>query len=188
MAPVNCASAAAIVSSSTPIRQENAWSGRSQSPMASSSRPVPVTGWAIASKSERHRSVGSIRSSLGGSVTSMMATWTSFNGGELGTRPHSSRSNSPGSETSAACPPGTSIRRWLETGSASTSHRIYLLRATCSTTPTAIRSVRTLDFGGPSVRVGDLFVVYNHNVRELLQRWQLDSNQLLVKFQYALRY
>lgn len=36
--------------------------------------------------------------------------------------------------------------------------------------------------------VGDLFVVYNHNVRELLQRWQLDSNQLLVKFQYALRY
>jgi hypothetical protein len=35
---------------------------------------------------------------------------------------------------------------------------------------------------------GDLFVVYNHNVRALLQRWQLDSNQLLVKFQYALRY
>jgi hypothetical protein len=36
--------------------------------------------------------------------------------------------------------------------------------------------------------VGDLFVVYNHNVRELLQTWQLDSNQLLVKLQYALRY
>jgi hypothetical protein len=36
--------------------------------------------------------------------------------------------------------------------------------------------------------VGDLFVVYNHNVRDLLDRWQLDSNQLLVKFQYALRY
>ena len=36
--------------------------------------------------------------------------------------------------------------------------------------------------------VGDLFVVYNHNVREQLQRWQLDSNQLLVKFQYAFRY
>ncbi|MCA1562695.1 MAG: carbohydrate binding family 9 domain-containing protein [Acidobacteria bacterium] len=35
---------------------------------------------------------------------------------------------------------------------------------------------------------GDLFIVYNHNVRELLQRWRLDSNQLLVKFQYALRY
>jgi hypothetical protein len=35
---------------------------------------------------------------------------------------------------------------------------------------------------------GDLFVVYNHNVRELLQRWQLESNQLLVKCQYALRY
>jgi Domain of unknown function (DUF5916) len=36
--------------------------------------------------------------------------------------------------------------------------------------------------------VGDLFIVYNHNVRELLDRWQLDSNQLLVKFQYAFRY
>ena len=24
--------------------------------------------------------------------------------------------------------------------------------------------------------------------RQLLERWQLDSNQLLVKFQYALRY
>jgi hypothetical protein len=36
--------------------------------------------------------------------------------------------------------------------------------------------------------VGDLFVVYNHNVREQLERWQLDSNQLLVKLQYAFRY
>ena len=36
--------------------------------------------------------------------------------------------------------------------------------------------------------VGDLFVVDNHNVRELFQRWQLDSNQLLVKIQCALRY
>ncbi len=35
---------------------------------------------------------------------------------------------------------------------------------------------------------GDLFVVYNHNVRDLVDRWQLDSNQLLVKLQYALRY
>ena len=35
---------------------------------------------------------------------------------------------------------------------------------------------------------GDLFVVYNHNVHETLDRWQLESNQLLVKFQYALRY
>ena len=35
--------------------------------------------------------------------------------------------------------------------------------------------------------VGDLFVVYNHNVRELPDRWQLDSNQLLVKLQYTLR-
>ena len=36
--------------------------------------------------------------------------------------------------------------------------------------------------------VADLFVVYNHNVRSLADRWQLDSNQLLVKVQYALRY
>jgi len=36
--------------------------------------------------------------------------------------------------------------------------------------------------------VADLFVVYNHNVRSILDRWQLDSNQLLVKVQYALRY
>ena len=35
--------------------------------------------------------------------------------------------------------------------------------------------------------VADLFVVYNHNVRSILDRWQLDSNQLLVKFQYAWR-
>ncbi|HUU34331.1 MAG TPA: DUF5916 domain-containing protein, partial [Vicinamibacterales bacterium] len=33
----------------------------------------------------------------------------------------------------------------------------------------------------------DLFVVYNHNVRSLLDRWQLESNQLVVKLQYAWR-
>jgi hypothetical protein len=36
--------------------------------------------------------------------------------------------------------------------------------------------------------VADLFVVYNHNVRDLTDRWQLQSNQLLVKFQYAFRF
>ena len=36
--------------------------------------------------------------------------------------------------------------------------------------------------------VGDLFVVYNHNVQDTLDRWQLSSNQLLVKLQYAFRY
>jgi hypothetical protein len=42
--------------------------------------------------------------------------------------------------------------------------------------------------------VGDLFVVYNHNVRELLDASlavrgrAFDSNQLIVKLQYALRY
>jgi hypothetical protein len=35
--------------------------------------------------------------------------------------------------------------------------------------------------------VADLFIVYNHNVRSLLDRWQLDSNQLLIKLQYAWR-
>jgi hypothetical protein len=35
--------------------------------------------------------------------------------------------------------------------------------------------------------VGDIFVVYNHNLRTLLDRWRRDSNQLLVKMQYAWR-
>ena len=33
----------------------------------------------------------------------------------------------------------------------------------------------------------ELFVVYNHNIRSIVDRWQLESNQLLVKFQYAWR-
>ncbi len=36
--------------------------------------------------------------------------------------------------------------------------------------------------------VGDLFVIYNHNLNNLTDRWRFDSNQLLVKLQYALRY
>jgi hypothetical protein len=35
--------------------------------------------------------------------------------------------------------------------------------------------------------VADLFVVYNHNVRSLVDRWQLESNQLLIKLHYAWR-
>jgi hypothetical protein len=35
--------------------------------------------------------------------------------------------------------------------------------------------------------VADLFVVYNHNLRSILDRWRLDSNQLLIKLQYAFR-
>ena len=35
---------------------------------------------------------------------------------------------------------------------------------------------------------GDLFIVYNHNLRSVDDRWRLDSNQLLVKLQYAFRY
>lgn len=36
--------------------------------------------------------------------------------------------------------------------------------------------------------LGDVFVVYNHNIRDLSERWVLSSNQLLVKLQYAFRY
>jgi hypothetical protein len=36
--------------------------------------------------------------------------------------------------------------------------------------------------------LGDLFIIYNHNIRDIEQRWQLDSNQFLVKLQYAFRY
>jgi len=35
--------------------------------------------------------------------------------------------------------------------------------------------------------VADLFIVYNHNIRSIVDRWRLDSNQLLVKIQYAWR-
>ena len=35
---------------------------------------------------------------------------------------------------------------------------------------------------------GDLFVVYNHNVRDLQDRFGFDSNQLVVKMQYAFIY
>ena len=36
--------------------------------------------------------------------------------------------------------------------------------------------------------LGDLFIIYNHNIKDIEQRWQLDSNQFLVKLQYAFRY
>ena len=37
--------------------------------------------------------------------------------------------------------------------------------------------------------LGDLFIVYNHNLeRSITNRFQLESNQLLVKLQYALRF
>ena len=35
---------------------------------------------------------------------------------------------------------------------------------------------------------GDLFLVYNHNISTFPERWTFDSNALLVKVQYALRY
>lgn len=36
--------------------------------------------------------------------------------------------------------------------------------------------------------LGDLFIVYNHNLEDRLDRWAFESNQLLVKLQYAMRY
>jgi hypothetical protein len=36
--------------------------------------------------------------------------------------------------------------------------------------------------------LGDLFLVYNYNVVDRLDRWALDATQLLLKVQYALRY
>ncbi len=59
----------------------------------------------------------------------------------------------------------------------------------------------TTDSFGTNTRVrwtfsplGELFLVYNHNIRELIptpgvpREWRFDSNQLLVKLQYAWRY
>jgi hypothetical protein len=34
---------------------------------------------------------------------------------------------------------------------------------------------------------GELFVIYNHNLRELERRWRRESNELLVKMQYTFR-
>ncbi|MCX6543887.1 MAG: DUF5916 domain-containing protein [Acidobacteria bacterium] len=36
--------------------------------------------------------------------------------------------------------------------------------------------------------LGDLFVIYNHNLNDITDRWRLDSNQLLVKLQCSWRY
>lgn len=35
---------------------------------------------------------------------------------------------------------------------------------------------------------GDVFVVYNHNVEDFTDRWELESNQLIIKVQYAFRW
>jgi len=34
---------------------------------------------------------------------------------------------------------------------------------------------------------GDLFLIYNHNLREIGDRWRRDANELLVKLQYTFR-
>lgn len=35
--------------------------------------------------------------------------------------------------------------------------------------------------------LGDLFLVYNHNIRDISERWVKNSNQFLAKIQYAIR-
>jgi hypothetical protein len=34
---------------------------------------------------------------------------------------------------------------------------------------------------------GDLFLIYNHNLRDVADRWRFDSNEVLVKIQYTFR-
>jgi hypothetical protein len=36
--------------------------------------------------------------------------------------------------------------------------------------------------------LGDVFLVYNHNLRDFQNRLEFESNQLLLKAQYTLRY
>jgi hypothetical protein len=47
------------------------------------------------------------------------------------------------------------------------------------------------DSSAPSGRLvlarGDLFVICNHNLREIQDRWRRDSNELLFKLQYTFR-
>jgi hypothetical protein len=49
--------------------------------------------------------------------------------------------------------------------------------------PTSATTVRAL-VSATEILIG----IYNHNVRQFDDRWQLDSNQLLVKMQYAFRH
>src|SRR5438874_1792159 len=87
---------------------------------------------------------------------------------------------------------GTSWRRstavWrAATDSSSTSCPRGNACSRHSMLPTASRFRRTFR------PAGDLFVVYNHNERTIdpvtgRRGWAFDSNQLLVKLQYAMRY
>lgn len=35
--------------------------------------------------------------------------------------------------------------------------------------------------------MGDLFIVYNHNLRDIADRWSRESNEVVIKVQYAIR-
>lgn len=41
--------------------------------------------------------------------------------------------------------------------------------------------------GAEGDRLGELFVIYNHNLREIDERFRRDSNELLLKLQYTFR-
>jgi hypothetical protein len=36
--------------------------------------------------------------------------------------------------------------------------------------------------------VADLFIIYNHNLTDITDRWRLNSNELIVKVEYSFRY
>jgi len=51
--------------------------------------------------------------------------------------------------------------------------------------PDARRILNQAEVDVPAV--ADVFIVYNHNIRSIVDRWRLDSNQLLIELQYAWR-
>ena len=101
--------------------------------------------------------------------------------------PLCTRWSSPASGTKATCLPVLLRNTCSARDCASTCRPTSRLPPTPSTTPTATSVGINSRLRWTFLPVADLFVVYNHNVRSLLDRWQLDSNQLLVKLQYAWR-
>ena len=99
----------------------------------------------------------------------------------------SSRSSSPASATSAGSPPGDFTQTLV-------GKRLRVNVSPDLSIASYVQYDTDSDSVGVNTRlrwtfrpVADLFVVYNHNVRSRFDRWQLDSNQLLVKLQYAWR-
>ena len=105
----------------------------------------------------------------------------------LESRRRSSRSNSPANTTSVVSPPGDFTQTLV-------GNRLRINISPDLSIASYVQYDTESDSVGVNTRlrwtfrpVGDLFVVYNHNVQSLLERWQLESNQLLIKLQYAWR-